>query len=713
MKKTTFAFYSRSHSKPIRFKSQKKTNSIKKHTLFTNQDQNHNLPYNHPTFNKMQKSTSFSDSRNGKTRPANLLTTRSGHSESLPWPSPSFDVFNNSPSKLNIGLEISADPGRPSTQAKVSPTDVLPPTPLTATYKPLERSPGHEKDQYLRLPSVKAMLAHTPPESRGLRTIPLPETEDHTDAPITPSVQQGPSYHHYPSGTSPIRPGFHAFPTHQDVQPDRFRGMPQSDEVQGLGLDLGSGDDTPRLGTQEWSALRTPTMHTSAAPALPGAPHMASASNGQLPLMMTSPINPPLRNWNTDIRFEDRRPSILSRPSPAQRSFSDNVISTPMEREYANELEGGMPQAHKNWGLAISMDNGEHYRRGAYLYRPEGSVVGPATMIRSSTNPTQSTAGPSHLNSGPPTPMRPSEAKAIIPSSASKASSSSKSLKTTGLTPHIHKTRLTPTFSTRSKGSNGNTSPNGATESPSLKMKSKQRSEQLRNQAASVVAQANLPSDHSSVMNANGTAPLSSPLRPTDSLPTSPSIVNGDRSVQDEEMSDVQGPSVATSSPNSAAEAKAGTASSPWGVFELGTSNNKWQPLGPPALSNVLGKLNLDEAGDDDDDMDEDDVHVKARSTKSVKRARKQPSSTALSVISQQQPHQLSKQRSKTMLKGGRRASRSGSSESGVSEGKENDVFGSSILSGRPRTPILGSNSANASPNKTNTQGQRRLLSIR
>ena len=150
------------------------------------------------------------------------------------------------------------------------------------------------------------------------------------------------------------------------------------------------------------------------------------------------------------------------------------------------------------------------------------------------------------------------------------------------------------------------------------------------------------------------------------------------------------------------------------GVFELGTTNNKWQPLGPPALSNVLGKLNLDEAGDDDEEMEEEEEISKARPTKSIKRARKQGSSTALSVIS---THQQQTQRSRQTIKGGRPVSR-GSSDSGKSEGKENDVFGSSALSGGGnnsghRTPILGSNSANTSPNKSNSQSQRRLLSIR
>lgn len=642
----------------------------------------------------MHKSTSFSDSRNGKTRPSNLTTERSGPSESLPWPSPSFDVFNNSPSKMNLGLAISADPGRPSTQAKVSPSD-LPPTPLTSTYKPLELSP--DRDHHLRLPSVKAMLAHTPPESRGLRTVPLPETEEHAPHHVAPVPRQ----QSYPSGTSPIRPGFHPIPGHQEVaafSSDRFRNMPQSEEVQGLGLDLG-GDDTPRLGSQDWSAMRTPTLQTNA-PRLPGAPQMTSASNGQLSNSIMSPINPPLRNWNTDLHFEDRPAPPMPRPNLAHRSFSENYASTPMEREYAMDLERGMPQSNKTWGLALSMDNGETYRRGAYLYRPDTSIVGPAAMVRSSTGPSQ--AGPSRIPSGPPTPMRPTE-MTNVPLSASKVSSASKHLKNTGLTPHIHKTRLTPTFSTRSKGSNGGGSPNGSTESPSLKMKSKQRSEQLRNQAASVVAQANLPSEHASVM-ANP-----SPTSPTQEMHPAP--VHEEKMAEDH-ISPRKRDLEMAAEPELVGEVKANSASSPWGVFELGTTNNKWQPLGPPALSNVLGKLNLDEAGDDEE-MDDEEEITKARPTKSIKRARKQGSSTALSVIA---THQQQTQRSRQTIKGGRPVSR-GSSDSGKSEGKENDVFGSSALSGGNnsghRTPILGSHSANASPNKSSSQGQRRLVSIR
>lgn len=219
-------------------------------------------------------------------------------------------------------------------------------------------------------------------------------------------------------------------------------------------------------------------------------------------------------------------------------------------------------------------------------------------------------------------------------------------------------------------------------------MKSKQRSEQLRNQAASVVAHANLPSDHLSVLGqVVATAEGASPLRASSS-PVSPVGPSFDSHSMREEAEasrtapptlsprkrglrarDSNAPPSRSPSNDSGKSPIGQPNASPWGVFELGSGNNNWQPLGPPALSNVLGKLNLDEAGDEDEEADDD--LGKARSTKA-----KRPRKTA--DVQQRQR-----------------------SESG-SEEKENDVFGSR------RTPVIG---ANASPNKP--QSQRRLLSIR
>lgn len=652
-------------------------------------------PY--PTFfffsiSDMQKSTSFSDSRTGKPRPANIISNRQHSTETLPWPSPSLDVFKAS----HQDVAVSADPGRPSSQVRTSPTGRMPPTPLTASYKPFTETQDNYMSQQVRLPGVQDLLANSPPTSEKLLTVPLPTEEIGPRSarlktiPLpyvgdaAPPMQQSLSE----AGTS-AQPAFVSARRPQ-LSPNTFREMPSSDEVQGLGLDL--GEETPRIDSHGDMEMRTPTV--SECPRIPGAPQ---PNSGRMAPFITSPINPPLRNWNTDLRFDNSRAQQV-RPRFLQRSFSDlpRREATAMERERTVELEGEMPHGNKLWGLAISMDNGQTYQRGSYLYRADGSIIGPAALVQAPPTPNKSTQQRMASNN---------ISKAAVEPSSSATPLTTK-FRAVGLTPHIHKTRLTPTLSSK-----GKTSPQSNVESPSLKMKSKQRSEQLREQAASVAAQRSLPSDLITIVPGGGIVPhgsipspadrFSTPVRPVSS-PTSPT---GD-SFGAQALLDMQ--THPRTAPSSTSPRKRGlqtresnqdrvtpktsdktdvTSTSPWGVFEIHSNNSSWQPLGPPALSNVLGKLNLDETNDEEGD--EESCSVKS------KRQRK-------GVREVKENAQNDRQRSVSLTKG--QYVRSGSASSSGEE-KENDVFGSF---GR-RTPNIPS-----SPVKQHSQSQqRRLLSIR
>lgn len=748
----------------------------------------------------MQKSSSFSDSRIGKPRPADLFAERSQPSESLPWPSPSFDVFQ----AKHHGNVVSADPGRPSTQALFAPIGALPPTPVTATYKQgsSEGDEGNEGStahvdhrEHVRLPSVRSLLAHTSPASGEMRTVALPSDPEHDEMPPSarlrtiplPPVKdvQTPRLHpsndlEKGSAAASRSSGFpHSFGplSRKTVSPDTFREMPSSDEVQGLGLDL--GEATPRMDSHgDWS-MQTPTLST--APRMPDAPHLSSAESGRLARLMTSPIQPPLRNWNTDLRFEDARHHRFSeqdRPAATTRSFSEmRPRAAAMEREHAMTLERQMPSSSKGWGLALSMDDGQSFRRGDYLYRADGSLAGPMAMTRSATE----------VAAAPPTPVRrvgdkQKHKQQVAPNSAPQfrtvsdnmlASSSTPMVgkfRATGLTPHVHKTRLTPTFSAKKT-----TSPtSGGTESPSLKMKSKKRSEQLRTQAASVAAQRTLPSDHVTMTVAPPGYEEDGQRRPSPvrsaSFPTSPSFsLRGDlhphtvpmsASPRKRSLGDRDGAMRATAStgkPSSQQQTPgtsgaAPTSSSPWGVFEIHSSNSSWQPLGPPALSNVLGKLNLDEGGagaDDDEDDDDhnggdDQVAADSSASSKPKRARKgskqtkppsSSSSNSSTPVIAAPPTPLmvpNRMRSTSPTKKVVSAAMGRPGSRGSNEGKENDVFGSFSSSGvgnrsRRGTPVMGGGSGNVSPSKSQQQLsqqqdsqqqqqqllQRRLLSIR
>lgn len=444
------------------------------------------------------------------------------------------------------------------------------------------------------------------------------------------------------------------------VSPSNFRNMPSCNEVQGLGLDL--GEETPRLGMGgSWSAMMTPTLATpQQLPGLPGAPFLTGYERGRFPNVdPSSPIKPPLRNWNTDLRFEDRQ--FVPRPF-AFRSFSDGPASAAMERERTVEIEGGLPMGQRTWGLAISTDDGRSFRRGDVYHRQDNSIIGSAPLRTSQLV-------------GPPTPKTTASfnfsvasgskaslvASPTMPSSASKRSHNH----STGLTPHIYKTRLTPSVSSSGKGKGAKSADGEEIGSPSLKMKSKQRSDQLREQAEFIASQGHLPSDL--------------PALTSSSSPTSPT--------QDEDFDVIQEVHARTAPPSVSPRHKKvlGTRkvdhnaqrmdSSPWGVFGINTIHDAWQPLGPPALSKVLGKLELT------------DNHLQDNIDKSKKSRKVSPSISDAA---------FNKERSSSPT----RKHRFGS------EDKENDVFGSSTTVNK-RTVFA------PSPTKINTMAARKIVNIR
>lgn len=610
----------------------------------------------------MQSSSSFSEARTGKTRPSNLAPIRTEPTVSLPWPSPSFNVSNSEDGS------VCADPGRPSTQIKSSPTGRLPPTPLTATYKPTIL-PAELKSSTLQLPGVEALLANTPPSDEDVRKrspAPLPLAHDHNgnavdDAPVrtgySPAQVSSPAK--LPTSASKTglfqgassewagnnasfaqmdrrqfapRPNLDRHQT-APVSPQSFRNMPSSSQVQGLGLDL--GEETPKLGSGSW--MRTPTLASvQRLPGLPGAPTLSGSEGGRFPTVApSSPMKLPLRQWNTDLYFEHRQ--YVPRPF-MPRSFSDGPASVAMEREKVVEIEGGLPLGHRTWGLALSTDDGATFRRGDILHRHDGSVIGPALFPRhAQTN-------------GPPTPnahfsrstqASTSATKLVTASPSQRPSPASKRpLASTGLTPHIHKTRLTPTPGSSGKAKSARVGTEGGEEvaSPSLKMQSKQRSDQLREQAEFIATQGHLPSD----------VPT---LTTSSSSPTSPTRTE-DFAVEPEVHSRTAPPSVSPRNKRALGTRNVNHNAlrmddSPWGVFGINTAHDAWQPLGPPALSKVLAKMTVN--GSENAGYQEQDKAKKARITSS------------------------SDSNSSFGKKSSIRSIRSSSSED-----KENDVFGTS-----------------------------------
>ncbi|UZJ57267.1 hypothetical protein CBS101457_006587 [Exobasidium rhododendri] len=655
----------------------------------------------------MQSSSSFSKSRNGKTRPSNLLSSRPESVESMPWPSPSFNVSNQSV------LTVSADPDRPSSQIKSSPTGRLPPTPLTATYKPTTLPPI--EDSMLQLPSVSNMLNLTPPDlyQPKSRIIPLPPMNDEY-APVnvdafshsniqsdgTSRMPKSTSKTGIFQGASAEWSGDNASFSQMErrpiaqrpkidrrqsvpVSPNSFRNMPSSNEVQGLGLDL--GEETPRLGSCGSWSMMTPTLSShQQLPSLPGAPQMSDMQTGRFPSVQpSSPLKLPLRNWNVDLRFENRQfvPKHFG-----VRSNSDDPAIIATDRDKVAQIQRDMPMSSKIWGLAISTDDGQSFQRGPLLHRADGSVIGAAP------------AQPVQL-AVPPTPTQGSSALASTSRSGSSSSSSSsggasrtkvasptvhssvfkKSTASTGLTPHIHKTRLTPAVSSSSKGKGKLTGSSDSVEigSPSLKMKSKQRSDQLREQAEFIHSHGHLPTDLP--------MPTSNALESTSSSsPTSPA--------REEDFAVIEEFHCKTAPPKFSPRNKRGLTvrkeednlqnkmeSSPWGVFGINTVHDAWQPLGPPALSKVLGKLGLNEKSTNNSNP--------ATENNNSKKPRKDVGSKA--------SQNFQKERS---------VQRFGS------EDKENDVFGSSASMKKK----VSASSMPPSPKKSFSQfGQRRMVNIR
>lgn len=532
----------------------------------------------------MQSSSSFSDTRSGRPRPANILSGRPAPSESLPWPSPSFDMAT--------GSNVAADPGRPSTQIK---NGSLPPTPLTASSQKLPSllpavsnlSLGSSSAVAapIKLPGVDELVAQTPPPSVGLVSRELP-SESSLAGPSSSDPYVLPLPGSMPASSSRR--------TSMPLTREQFNNIPSSDTVCGLGLEL--GEETPRLG----DLMSTPRMNTVrrgaslASQDAPGAPMMTSNESGRFathpyPAGLVSPLQPPLRNWNTNLFSES-----MTCPRPPPRRTS-TATSADMERERTVQIEGDLPMGHKLWGLGISFDEGRTFKRGRDVYDGDGKLIeegskGEAEAAMPPTPTQRGSAKKTPRTAERPSVHRDNSSASVSSSSSMSASAASPTLpgsatratKTTGLTPHVHKTRLTPTVAaSRKAGSPTGVGAGDASEgaSPSLKMKSKQRSEQLRNQVAAVTKANNLASDYSL---SSSSSTLASSVASTSS-----SASSGNNSPQVKQRrpktaspskgkrgGGLRAKDINVASPNM---------QSPWGVFELGGSK-AWQPLGAPSM---------------------------------------------------------------------------------------------------------------------------------
>ncbi|KDN47362.1 hypothetical protein K437DRAFT_100241 [Tilletiaria anomala UBC 951] len=434
------------------------------------------------------------------------------------------------------------------------------------------------------------------------------------------------------------------------ISPGSWSSRPRDGDIVGLGLQL---DITPKasmstpLGT---GAAATGGVDTNVSmgipfmpPRLPGAPRLGVLGSGRFenvtPVgqsgnVAISPILPPLRGWNTDLRFDNTafRPPALPSPSaerstlstaassPARHSSSsangsnsDEEMAyraTPMERERTVQLDAGLPKINGLVGLGVRL-------LGSGGTDSQRTPVGTPTQTVFSTGralPVDSSlAMVPPLNAGSFTPIRQQSTIGGVDGAAA-ASSPSFVLpfsvsKSTGLTPSLKGASL---------GKGKNASPgNGLSSplpSPSFREQSKLRSRQLVQTATTAVAAVaavqqatNTPNIASSVLTAS--AKLQRPPLHVIGDDTNGSG-SGEVSGSENASSDDEGTSTpldelcainetvheqvhrAKSSSTKAAarqaaadleeQQKALADSSPWGVF---STTKAWRPLAPPGMS--------------------------------------------------------------------------------------------------------------------------------
>ncbi|PWN24762.1 hypothetical protein BDZ90DRAFT_262980 [Jaminaea rosea] len=556
----------------------------------------------------MQSSSSFELARNGRSRPSNLLATRSNSYE-LAWPSsPSLNPDQHagtSANKLRSPLIV----------------DGLPPTPITAGL-PIETSAPSSSSSTaasapspVRLPSINAMLASastaaaspsllTPPSSAEIQTTMLPpapptlgahdvEADEGRFAGPRPQWVQDAEKATFVGVRAPISNATVTASPQSDIRLSsrafNDATQPHDTQMDGtpvVGLGFAPCQQTPRMDRRyEEAGLSTPTQssysaHRRPAPAAtPRAPSVAQ--HGIFPATQPcSPVNPPLSasRWNTDLRT--RSGLTPQRFSRTRGPFS----STAMQREKAVQLEpmsaeqqALFPTQAGVYGLGIALD---------------GSEVGMSNVGASTS------ASRVHVDED----ITGIQAARALPTGSA----------STGLTPSLHATRILADASAMAAP---------ASPSPSLRTKSKQRSDLVRRQAEAAaaagtkrrsmdevepkrsevagegegqvepaLAAAGPSSNTTKKTNTSSSSSSSS----TKKNPSSKTRSSSHATFKATPPSSISTPSRSTTSALSQRDSNRSTAtSSPWGVFRV-KSHGEWKPLAPPgggagAASNAAG----------------------------------------------------------------------------------------------------------------------------
>lgn len=537
----------------------------------------------------MQSSSSFELARNGRKRPDNLSTPREFRSD-MPLPSPSF----NPEHRIRNTNDQSPFNGSPWKKTLSPARDDLPPTPITAGMP--QRRPS------LKLPGIQHMLA----------SVPVPHNEPSSSSSST-GVLTPPRSNRMPAlprlGSEEQQEQFNGQRPQwvQDAAPSAFvdvarpalsrnnsastvtttpasvassqslTEMVRNEEESGvIGLGFDMSEATPRLGGggstfgMNTLGLSTPTQDDYMY--MPRAPIMAQ--EGVFASMPpSSPLQPPLdaTSWNQDLHFEAIE--FVAPLAPLARS----PRSVPMVREQQVSFEGtgaGMPMQSGVWGLGISLD---------------GSDL-PALEASTSTVPIADVAMSSPSSS-----------------SLTVGDKFRARLASTGLTPTLNISRISDI------NDRGLDSP----ASPSLRTKSKMRSNLVRREAEAAAAAATISrqsaASPSSSRSSPPIAPSSSPLgsdsdgSSSTAMPASmgsesiPTPRKRTLSARDTNLplSSSSAPASMFSSSKSTKSTKqsrsassttnsnAAGPSSPWGVFRL--KDEGWKALGPPGGGRGVG----------------------------------------------------------------------------------------------------------------------------
>ncbi|EPQ26059.1 uncharacterized protein PFL1_06268 [Pseudozyma flocculosa PF-1] len=305
----------------------------------------------------MQSSASFSASRQGRPRPANLFPGSRSASDERPWPSPS---FNSSMSLAKVD-DVFADGTRSTSSgsnaaAMKRQLSGLPPTPITAG---MMASPGLHGP---KLPGLTDLFVN----DEGILgpMTPLSTPHDHMAAhhphphPHHHLNQQQPSVFQQPSSSSAIAFGGVPMSSPSRTAPlpmtaAASHSLPRDGDVIGLGLDLETTPKASSKGHGGYAAsAQMQRSATCPSPPLqcPSAPRIGVLKEGLFP--RNSNLSPP--SWQAARDF-DSRPFNASVHGERRRSAELRSVS--MEREAVVELSPrSMPASEGVQGLGISLD---------------------------------------------------------------------------------------------------------------------------------------------------------------------------------------------------------------------------------------------------------------------------------------------------------------------------------------------------------------------